>query len=422
MKNVPAPFFRPLNGERGARNKIYAAVGGREKKVFSMTKIDIVSGFLGAGKTTLIKKLLAEAFPGEKLVLIENEFGEISIDGGFLKDSGVQISEMSSGCICCSLVGDFNKALKDVHEQFHPDRILIEPSGVGKLSDVIVAVENTVKDVPDMKLNSFVTVADATKVKVYMKNFGEFYNNQIESAGTIILSRTQRLSQEKLEAAVALLREKNPNAAILTTPWDQLEGMTILSAIEKVSLADELLAHMRAEHEADEAEHEHEHHHHHHDEDEHDHDHCCHHHDHDDDDDDDHDHEHCCHHHHDEDEHDHDHHHHHHDGEECDDPHCGCHHHHHHADEVFTSWGTETVKAYSEAELEHILTALDSGEYGAILRAKGIVAAADGGQWLHYDFVPEEHQVRRGPADYTGRICVIGSQLKEDKLSQLFGL
>ena len=438
MKNVPAPFFRPLNGERGAQNKIYAAAGGREKKVFTMTKIDIVSGFLGAGKTTLIKKLLAEAFPGEKLVLIENEFGEISIDGGFLKDSGVQISEMSSGCICCSLVGDFNKALKDVHEQFHPDRILIEPSGVGKLSDVIVAVENTVKDVPDMKLNSFVTVADATKVKIYMKNFGEFYNNQIESAGTIILSRTQRLSQEKLEAAVALLREKNPNAAILTTPWDQLDGMTILSAIEKVSLADELLAHMRAEHEADEAEHGHEHHHHHdHDEDEHehghcchhdhddddddhDHEHCCHHHDHDDDDD--HDHEHCCHHHHDEDEHDHDHHHHHHDGEECDDPHCGCHHHHHHADEVFTSWGTETVKAYSEAELEHILTALDSGEYGAILRAKGIVAAADGGQWLHYDFVPEEHQVRRGPADYTGRICVIGSQLKEDNLSQLFGL
>ena len=387
-----------------------------------MTKIDIVSGFLGAGKTTLIKKLLAEAYKGEQLVLIENEFGEINIDGGFLKESGIQISEMSAGCICCSLVGDFNKALKDVHEQFHPDRILIEPSGVGKLSDVIVAVENTVKDVPDMKLNSFVTVADATKVKIYMKNFGEFYNNQIESAGTIILSRTQRLSQEKLEAAVALLREKNPNAAILTTPWDQLDGMTILSAIEKVSLADELLAHMRAEHEADEAEHEHEHHHHHHDENEHDHDHCCHHHDHDDDDDDDHDHEHCCHHHHDEDEHDHDHHHHHHDGEECDDPHCGCHHHHHHADEVFTSWGTETVKAYSEAELEHILTALDSGEYGAILRAKGIVAAADGGQWLHYDFVPEEHQVRRGPADYTGRICVIGSQLKEDKLSQLFGL
>ena len=396
--------------------------GGGEKKVFTMTKIDIVSGFLGAGKTTLIKKLLAEAFQGEKLVLIENEFGEISIDGGFLKDSGVQISEMSSGCICCSLVGDFNKALKEVHEQFHPDRILIEPSGVGKLSDVIVAVENTVKDVPDMKLNSFVTVADATKVKIYMKNFGEFYNNQIESAGTIILSRTQKLSQEKLEAAVALLREKNPNAAILTTPWDVLDGETILSAIEKVSLADELLARMQAEHAADEAEHEHEHHHHHdHDDD---HDHCCHHH-HDDDDDDDHEH---CHHHHDDDDdhdehdHDHEHHHHHHDGEECDDPHCGCHHHHHHADEVFTSWGVETVKTFTEGDLERILSALDSGEYGAIFRAKGIVPAADGGQWLHFDFVPEEHQVRRGPADYTGRLCVIGAELKEAKLAELFGL
>ena len=395
--------------------------GGGEKKVFTMTKIDIVSGFLGAGKTTLIKKLLAEAFQGEKLVLIENEFGEISIDGGFLKDSGVQISEMSSGCICCSLVGDFNKALKEVHEQFHPDRILSEPSGVGKLSDVIVAVENTVKDVPDMKLNSFVTVADATKVKIYMKNFGEFYNNQIESAGTIILSRTQKLSQEKLEAAVALLREKNPNAAILTTPWDVLDGETILSAIEKVSLADELLARMQAEHAADEAEHEHEHHHHHdHDDD---HDHCCHHH-HDDDDDDDHDH---CHHHdddddHDEHDHDNEHHHHHHDGEECDDPHCGCHHHHHHADEVFTSWGVETVKTFTEGDLERILSALDSGEYGAILRAKGIVPAADGGQWLHFDFVPEEHQVRRGPADYTGRLCVIGAELKEAKLAELFGL
>ena len=393
-----------------------SCLGGGEKKVFTMTKIDIVSGFLGAGKTTLIKKLLAEAFQGEKLVLIENEFGEISIDGGFLKDSGVQISEMSSGCICCSLVGDFNKALKEVHEQFHPDRILIEPSGVGKLSDVIVAVENTVKDVPDMKLNSFVTVADATKVKVYMKNFGEFYNNQIESAGTIILSRTQKLNQEKLEAAVALLREKNPDAAILTTPWDVLDGKTILSAVEKVSLADELLEKMRAEHEADAAEHEHEHHHHDHDEhdhDEHDHDHCCHHHD--DDDDDDHDHE----------EHDHEeheHHHHHHDGEECDDPHCGCHHHHHHADEVFTSWGVETVKTFTEADLERILSALDGGEYGAILRAKGIVPAADGGQWLHFDFVPEEHQVRRGPADYTGRLCVIGAELKEDKLAALFGL
>ena len=379
-----------------------------------MTKIDIVSGFLGAGKTTLIKKLLAEAYKGEKLVLIENEFGEINIDGGFLKESGVQISEMSAGCICCSLVGDFNKALKEVEAQFHPDRILIEPSGVGKLSDVIVAVENTVKDVPDMQLNSFVTVADATKVKVYMKNFGEFYNNQIESAGTIILSRTQRLNQEKLEAAVALLREKNPNAAILTTPWDELDGKTILSAIEKVSLADELLARMQAEHAADEAEH----HHHHHDHEEDDHDHCCHHdheehdhshHDHDHD----HDHEHC---------HDHDHdHEHHHDGEECDDPHCSCHHHHHHADEVFTSWGVETVKAFTESELETILTALDSGDYGAILRAKGIVHSEDG-KWLHFDFVPEEHQIRFGAADYTGRLCVIGSQLKEDKLAALFGL
>mgnify|MGYP000762524796 CR=1 FL=1 len=382
----------------------------QRKEGFTMTKIDIVSGFLGAGKTTLIKKLLAEAFQGEKLVLIENEFGEISIDGGFLKESGVQISEMSSGCICCSLVGDFNKALKDVHQQFAPDRILIEPSGVGKLSDVIVAVENTVKDVPDMKLNSFVTVADATKVKVYMKNFGEFYNNQIESAGTIILSRTQKLNQEKLEAAVALLREKNPNAAILTTPWDELDGKTILSAIEKVSLADELLARMQAEHAADEAEH----HHHHHDHDEDDHDHGCHHdhdehchHDHD------HDHEHC---------HDHDHEHeHHHDGEECDDPHCSCHHHHHHADEVFTSWGVETVKVFTESELETILTALDSGDYGAILRAKGIVHSEDG-KWLHFDFVPEEHQIRFGAADYTGRLCVIGSQLKEDKLAALFGL
>ena len=376
-----------------------------------MTKIDIVSGFLGAGKTTLIKKLLAEAFQGEKLVLIENEFGEISIDGGFLKESGVQISEMSSGCICCSLVGDFNKALKDVHQQFAPDRILIEPSGVGKLSDVIVAVENTVKDVPDMKLNSFVTVADATKVKVYMKNFGEFYNNQIESAGTIILSRTQKLNQEKLEAAVALLRKKNPNAAILTTPWDELDGKTILSAIEKVSLADELLARMQAEHAADEAEH----HHHHHDHEEDDHDHCCHH---------DHEEHNHCHHDHDEDEHCHDHdheHEHHHDGEECDDPHCSCHHHHHHADEVFTSWGVETVKVFTESELETILTALDSGDYGAILRAKGIVHSEDG-KWLHFDFVPEEHQIRFGAADYTGRLCVIGSQLKEDKLAALFGL
>ena len=368
-----------------------------------MTKIDIVSGFLGAGKTTLIKKLLAEAFPGEKLVLIENEFGEISIDGGFLKESGVQISEMSSGCICCSLVGDFNRALKNVEAQFHPDRILIEPSGVGKLSDVIVAVENTVADVPEMKLNSFVTVADATKVKVYMKNFGEFYNNQIESAGTIILSRTQKLSQEKLEAAVAMLREKNPDAAILTTPWDQLAGPVILSAIEKVSLADELLEKMRAEHEAEEAEHTH----HHHDHDGHEH-----HHDHDDDED-----EH--HHHHDHDHEEHDHHHDH--DHECDDPNCSCHHHHHHADEVFTSWGKETPKPFTQADIERILTALDSGEYGKILRAKGIVNG-EGGAWIEFDYVPEEHDVRAGHPDYTGRLCVIGAELKEDKLAELFGL
>ena len=382
-----------------------------------MTKIDIISGFLGAGKTTLIKKLLAEAFQGEKLVLIENEFGEISIDGGFLKESGVQISEMSSGCICCSLVGDFNKALKEVQAQFHPDRILIEPSGVGKLSDVIVAVENTVADVPDMKLNSFVTVADATKVKVYMKNFGEFYNNQIESAGTIILSRTQKLTQEKLEAAVALLREKNPDAAILTTPWDDLDGKIILSAMEKVSLADELLAKMREEHEAEEAEHAH--HHHDHEEQEH------HHHDHDEEECDDPD---CaCHHHHDDDEDEHEHHHdhdheHHHDEDECDDPNCSCHHHHHHhADEVFTSWGKETPKPFTQADIERILTALDSGEYGKILRAKGIVNG-ENSAWIEFDYVPEEHDLRVGHPDYTGRLCVIGAELKEDKLAELFGL
>ncbi len=395
-----------------------------------MTKIDIVSGFLGAGKTTLIKKMVKEAYQGEKLVLIENEFGEISIDGGFLKDAGIQISEMSSGCICCSLVGDFGKALREVKEQFQPDRILIEPSGVGKLSDVIVAVENTVADIPDMRLNSFVTVADAGKVKVYMKNFGEFYNNQIESAGTIILSRTQKLTQEKLEAAVALLREKNPTAAILTTPWDQLDGKTVLAAVEKVSLADELLEKMRAEHEAEEAEHHHHHHHHHEHDDDDGHDEHEHHHHHDHDDEDGH--EHCCHHHHHEGEehedchhHDHDdeheHHHHHHGDGECDDPACSCHHHHHHADEVFTSWGAETPKQFTQADIDRILTALDSGEYGAILRAKGIVPAADG-QWLHFDYVPQEHEVRYGAADYTGRLCVIGSQLKEDGLKTLFGL
>ena len=339
-----------------------------------MTKIDIFSGFLGAGKTTLIKKLIAEAYSGEKLVLIENEFGEINIDGGFLKESGIEISEMSAGCICCSLVGDFNKALKEVVAQFHPDRILIEPSGVGKLSDVIVAVERTVDECPgELKLNSYVTVADASKVKVYMKNFGEFYNNQIEAAGTIILSRTQKLSQEKLEAAAAMLREKNPDAAILTTPWDELDGKTILSAIEKVSLSDELLEKMRREHEIEEAEHEHEHHHHHHD------------------------------------------------GEECDDPECECHHHHHHhADDVFSSWGKETPKKFSKEALEDMLHKLDSGDYGHILRAKGIVNGEDG--WLEFDYVPEEHEVRAGHPDYTGRLCVIGAELKEHELAELFGV
>lgn len=383
-----------------------------------MTKIDIVSGFLGAGKTTLIKKLLAEAFSGEKLVLIENEFGEISIDGGFLKESGVQISEMSSGCICCSLVGDFGKALVDVQKQFDPDRILIEPSGVGKLSDVILAVENTVKDVPEMKLNSFVTVADASKVKVYMKNFGEFYNNQIETAGTIILSRTQKVSPEKLQAAAALLREKNPDAAIITTPWDELSGQTILAAMEKVSLADELMERIRAEHEAEEEEH----HHHAHEDEEHEHHH------HDDHDGDEHDHHHdqeegaCCHEAHHDHDHDHDgHEHHHHDGGECDDPHCACHHHHHHADEVFTSWGAETPKTFTETDIRRILAELDTGAYGAILRAKGIVPA-EGGKWLHFDYVPQEHEVRFGAADYTGRLCVIGSKLDEGKLKTLFSL
>ena len=333
-----------------------------------MTKIDIFSGFLGAGKTTLIKKLIAEAYAGEKLVLIENEFGEINIDGGFLKESGIEISEMSAGCICCSLVGDFNKALREVVEQFHPDRILIEPSGVGKLSDVIVAVERTVDECPELKLNSYVTVADASKVKVYMKNFGEFYNNQIEAAGTIILSRTQKLSQEKLEAAAAMLRE----------------------------------------HEHHQHDHEHDEH------DEHDHEHE-HHHDHDEDDDHD---EHEHHHEHDHD--DHEHHHHHHDGEECDDPACECHHHHHHADDVFSSWGKETPKLYSKAALDDILTKLDSGDYGHILRAKGIVNGEGG--WLEFDYVPEEHEVRAGHPDYTGRLCVIGAELKEDKLAELFGL
>ncbi len=378
-----------------------------------MAKIDIISGFLGAGKTTLIKKLISEAYQGEKLVLIENEFGEISVDGGFLKDAGIQISEMSSGCICCSLVGDFGKALHEVEERFHPDRILIEPSGVGKLSDVVAAVEKAAGEDPALKLNSFVTVADAAKVKLYMKNFGEFYNDQVEHAGTILLSRTQNLTQERLEGAVALLREKNPAAAILTTPWDRLDAKAILSAIEKTSLEEELLERIRADHAAGEAAHAH----HHHDHDHEGHEHCQHDHDHEG-------HEHCHHDH----EHGHDHHHHgehehHHEhGEACS---CGCHDHdhhgHHHADEVFTSWGRETVRPFAKEELEHILAQLDLGECGAILRAKGIVPAQDG-SWLHFDYVPEEHEVRAGPADYTGRLCVIGAELNEDRLAALFGL
>ena len=413
-----------------------------------MTKIDIVSGFLGAGKTTLIKKMLSEAYQGEKLVLIENEFGEISIDGGFLKDSGVQISEMSSGCICCSLVGDFNKALRQVHEQFAPDRILIEPSGVGKLSDVIVAVQNTADETDDMKLNSFVTVADATKVKVYMKNFGEFYNNQIETASTIILSRTDSIPQSKLDASVAMLREHNAVATIVTTPWGELTGEQLIEALEgKASVAAEL-AKMEMERLAEEDEEEdhhcchhdhddddedeHEHHHHHHDGEECDDPNCsCHHHDHEHEEHEHehhhhgHEHEHDLEHHHDHDEccgHEHDHEH-HHDHGECDDPNCSCHdhHHHHHADEVFTSWGKETPKVYTQADIDRILTALDSGDYGAILRAKGIVNGTDGA-WIEFDYVPEEHEIRAGHPDYTGRLCVIGSNLKEEKLAELFGL
>ena len=366
-----------------------------------MTKIDIVSGFLGAGKTTLIKKLLAEAFPGEKLVLIENEFGEISIDGGFLKDSGVQISEMSSGCICCSLVGDFGKALKKVIAEYHPDRILIEPSGVGKLSDVIAAVSKVTND--DVTLGYTVAVADAGKVKVYMKNFGEFYNNQIETASTIILSRTDSIPQSKLDTAVAMLREHNSVATIVTTPWGELTGEQLIEALEgKASVAAEL-AKMEMERLAEEDEGEEHHccHHHHHDdddEDEHDH-HCCHHHHDDDDDEDEHDH----HHHHDDDDDEHDHHccHHHHDD---DDGHEHHHHHHHHADEVFTSWGVETAKKFDKASVEAALHELDSGKYGTILRAKGILPAVDG-TWIHFDYVPEECSVRTGSADITGKLC-----------------
>ena len=388
-----------------------------------MTKIDIFSGFLGAGKTTLIKKLITEAFAGQQVVLIENEFGEIGIDGGFLKESGIQINELNAGCICCSLVGDFRTALQQVVEQYHPDRIVIEPSGVGKLSDVTRAVEGVAEHL-DVQLNSFVTVADVNKVKMYMKNFGEFYDDQISHASCILLSRTQTASEEKIAAAVAMLREKNPTATIVTTAWDHLTGEQILKAMStKDDFKAELIA-MAAkaneEHAHEDEEEEHEHHHHHHDHDEHDHDdHCCcgHHHDHDEDDDE---HEHEHEHHHDHDEHDHDHdeheHHHDHDGHCC----CGHHHHDHHADEVFTSWGVETARKFTKAEVEHALTELDTGNYGMILRSKGIVnGGADG--WLEFDYVPGEWEVRSRSADVGGKLVVIGSKLNETAIAQLFG-
>lgn len=376
-----------------------------------MTNIDIFSGFLGAGKTTLIKKLIKESFAGQKVVLIENEFGEIGIDGGFLKDAGIEISEMNSGCICCSLVGDFGEALKKVLEQFHPDRILIEPSGVGKLSDVIRAIQGVIAQEPDMVLGSAVTVADATKCKVYMKNFGEFYENQVQYAGAIVLSRTQKASPAKVEEAVAILRGKNADAPIVTTPWDQLTGSQLLSAMEE---GNTLAADLMAEEEVcpvcgGHHDHDHEHHH------DHDHDHCGCGHDH-------HEHEHD-HDHHDHDCCGHDHEHEHHHDHDHDHDHCGCghdhHHHGHHADEVFSSWGVETTHTFTTEQLEKILTALDGGEYGAVLRAKGIVNGGDG-VWYHFDYVPEDHQVRTGPADYTGRLCVIGSGLKEEGLKALF--
>ena len=393
-----------------------------------MTKIDIYSGFLGAGKTTLIKKMIQEGYKGQKLVLIENEFGEIGIDGGFLQDAGINITEMNSGCICCSLVGDFGKALQEVIEKFNPDRVIIEPSGVGKLSDVVAAVQKVTGH--DVELGYTVAVADAGKVKVYMKNFGEFYNNQIETASTIILSRTGDIKQEKLDASVALIREHNAEATLVTTPWNELTGEQLITAMEGMSVKADQLAH------------EEEHHcccgHHHHHEEEH---HCCgHHHDHDHHHHHDHDHdEHCCghhhdhehHHHHDEHcecgchEHEHEHHHHHHDHDEhCT---CGCHdhehhhHHDHHADEVFTSWGVETAKKFTREQIENALTELDSGRYGMVLRAKGIIPAVDG-TWIHFDMVPEEHDIRTGSADITGKLCVIGSKLDEAGVAALFGV
>ena len=387
-----------------------------------MTKVDIFSGFLGAGKTTLIKKLIAEAYKGERLVLIENEFGEIGIDGGFMQDAGIEVTEMNSGCICCSLVGDFGKALRKVVEEYAPDRILIEPSGVGKLSDVIRAVQNVGSDA--LQLNSFTAVVDANKCKMYMKNFGEFFNDQVEHANAIILSRTGEISPDKLNTDIALLREHNPNASLIVTPWSELTGAQILEAMEKRNTLEAELELLREESR-------HEHHHHDDDDDEHE---CCGHHHHDDDDDDD---DECCcgHHHHDDDDeheccghHHHDgddgeeyEHHHHHDGGECDDPECECHHHHHHADEVFTSWGVETPKAFTMDELKADLAALDDGEkYGAVLRAKGIVKGE--GCWIHFDYVPGESNIRTGSASVMGRLCVIGSKLNEHELSELFGV
>ena len=381
-----------------------------------MTKVDIISGFLGAGKTTLIKKLLKEVYANQQVVLIENEFGEIGIDGGFLKEAGINITEMNSGCICCSLVGDFGKALKEVTEKYHPDRIIIEPSGVGKLSDVRKAVEDAA-EAAQLEVNSLITVANAAKIKMYMRTFGEFYNNQVENAGAIILSRTQSMTEEKQMEAAALVREKNPNAVIITTPWDELTGQQILDAIEGThSLAKELME-----------EHEHEHHHHDgecgcgcghdHDHEEHEHHHEHHH---------DgecgcgHDHDHEGHEHH----HDHDHEEHEHHYDENGVCSCGHHHdhehHHHHADEVFTSWGRETPRKYSRDELEHILKTLNEAEdLGMVLRAKGMLPCTDG-TWMHFDLVPGEYEIRTGAADYTGRLCVIGSKLKEDKLEELF--
>ena len=373
-----------------------------------MTKIDIISGFLGAGKTTLIKRLLADALKGEKVVLIENEFGEIGIDGGFLKDSGIVVNEMNAGCICCSLVGDFGKALHDVVDQYAPDRILIEPSGVGKLSDVITAVQNAHLDVV---LNSFVTVVDALKAKMYLKNFGEFFQNQVAHAGAILLSRTAECPANRLEEVVGILRELNPHARIVTTPWKELTGVQLLQTMEgSRDLVQEVLDEIAREPH-------HEHHHHHHDHD-HEHEHHDHEHHHD------HDHEHDEHHHdhgpdctcgcHD---HDHEHHHHH------DHDHCGCgHDHDHDADEVFTSWGKETPHRYTEDELKNVLTALGDPSLGTVLRAKGIVPAADGGEWLHFDYVPGAPEIRRGSADYTGRLCVIGSELDEERIAALFCL